>query len=360
MNIRIPTLLGIALIVAACGGSNPFIVDPDPGTDPGTDPDPGTPIEGERDLPPGTASPSPAQGIFRREAPSTEQNGNGAVRSITRLSGDRFEVEGLAFDGDNIYTRSGPVQTLEPVTGAITGPFAVYEAAAQYPDDVTNTAINQLTHRALYGVSSSGDVAFAILRTGAYTGYGFGGFVYQRNGSVTLPTTGQATYRGDYAGLRDFEGVGGLEYATGTMTVDIDFDAFTAQTGAARTAVKGAVTNREIYDIDGNNITRDILDALEVEYGLTYTALPAILFTIGPNVMDANGEIVGTVSNTLTTSTGAIEFETGQYYAILSGDVTQGGADNIVGIIVTESTADARFTGNVTVRETGGFVLGRN
>lgn len=345
--------LGLALSLTACGGSNPFIVEtpttPGTGTGTGT----GTGIDGDRTVPPGTASPTPARGIFRREPTSTENFGDGATQSITyNAQADSFTVQGLAFDGGNTYTRGTQVSSL--------GPYAVYEAASLYPDSVTNTAINQLTHRAVYGVSTSGDVGFAIVRTGAYVGYGFGGFIYQRNGSVTLPTTGQATYTGEYAGLRDFNGAGGLEYARGTMTVDIDFDAFTAQTGAARAGVKGSVVNREIYNAAGQNITRDILDALEAEHGLQYSALPAIIFEIGPDVMDSNGEIVGKVSNSLPTSTGSIAFETGSYYAILSGDVTQGGADNIVGIIVTESTADERFNGSVTVRETGGFVLGRN
>ncbi len=344
-------MLGLALILSACGGTNPFREEPvvTPVVEP--DPDTGTPIAGDRTLPPGTSSPSAATGLFRREPTSDEDAGNGTLQTITRLPNDTFAVTGLAFDGGNTYTRTGPVTSL--------GPYAVYEAANLYPDQVTNTAINQLTHRALYGVSPTGDVGFAIVRTGAYVGYGFGGFVYQRNGSVTLPTTGQATYAGAYAGLRDFDGVGGLEYSTGTMRIDIDFDAFTGQTGAAQAAVKGSVTNRQIFDINGNPVTRTILDALEAEHGLQYDSLPAIIFEIGPNVMDSNGEIVGNHANSLNTSTGAIEFETGQYYAILSGDVTQGTASNIVGIIVTTSTADERFTGDVTVRETGGFILGR-
>jgi hypothetical protein len=216
-----------------------------------------------------------------------------------------------------------------------------------------------MTHRALYGVSNTGDVEFAIVRTGAYVSYGFGGFIYQRNGDVTLPTAGQASYSGPYAGLRDFIGRGGIEYATGDMSIDIDFDAFTAKSGAEQAAVRGRLTNREIYDVNGNNITRDILDALEAEHGMTYNSLPSVIFEVGPSVMDANGEIVGNVGNSLNTPTGAITFEEGKYYALISGNATQGGADNIVGILVFETTQDQRFD-NVTVRETGGFVIGRN
>lgn len=305
-------------------------------------------------MPPGTASPTPAAGIFRREPTSDEDNkfGNGAAQSIVYDSGtDSFTITGLAFDGNNAYTRGNAVSSL--------GPYAVYEAAAQYPDAVTSSPINQMTHRALYGVSNTGDVEFAIVRTGAYVSYGFGGFIYQRNGGVTLPTAGQASYSGPYAGLRDFIGRGGIEYATGDMSIDIDFDAFTAKSGAEQDAVRGRLTNREIYDVNGNNITRDILDALEAEHGMTYNSLPSVIFEVGPSVMDANGEIVGNVGNSLNTPTGAITFEEGKYYALISGDATLGGADNIVGILVFETTQDQRFD-NVTVRETGGFVIGRN
>ena len=338
--------LAVIAFLSACGGSNPFIDNSDTtGTGTGTGTTDGTPITSDRTVPPGTASPTPAAGIFRREPTSDEDNkfGNGAAQSIVYDSGtDSFTITGLAFDGNNAYTRGNAVSSL--------GPYAVYEAAAQYPDAVTSSPINQMTHRALYGVSNTGDVEFAIVRTGAYVSYGFGGFIYQRNGGVTLPTAGQASY---------FIGRGGIEYATGDMSIDIDFDAFTAKSGAEQAAVRGRLTNREIYDVNGNNITRDILDALEAEHGMTYNSLPSVIFEVGPSVMDANGEIVGNVGNSLNTPTGAITFEEGKYYALISGDATQGGADNIVGILVFETTQDQRFD-NVTVRETGGFVIGRN
>ncbi len=348
--------LAVIAFLSACGGSNPFIDNSDTtDTGTGTGTTDGTPITSDRTVPPGTASPTPAAGIFRREPTSDEDNrfGDGAAQSIVYDSGtDSFTITGLAFDGNNTYTRSTAVSSL--------GPYAVYEAASQYPDAVTSSPINQMTHRAVYGVSTGGDVEFAIVRTGAYIAYGFGGFIYQRNGGVTLPTAGQASYSGPYAGLRGFVGKCGIEYSTADMAIDIDFDAFTAKSGAEQAAVRGRLTNREIYDVNGNNITRDILDALEAEYaGMTYNSLPTVVFEVGPSVMDANGEIVGNVGNSLNTPNGAITFEEGKYYALISGDATQGNASNIVGVLVFETTQDQRFE-NVTVHETGGFILGRN
>jgi hypothetical protein len=285
--------------------------------------------------------------------------GNGFVAGVTYTAAsggnpETFTVDGLAFDGGNVYQRDDQVDSL--------GPFAVYEADSVYNDDVTGVPINQLTHRAVYGVSRSGRTQFAIVRTGAYIPYGFGGFVYQRNGSVTLPTTGQARYTGEYAGLRDFDGAGGLEYTTGSMTVDIDFNDFNEGDG-----VKGAVRNRAIFDLDGQDITNDVVSALNTEYGTSLSQLPTLLFTIGPGALDANGEIGGSLQSTVVSDGGAAEvYESGNrtgscdgcgYFAVISGDATSGGNDEIVGILVVES-ADPRFDG-VTARETGGFLLYR-
>ncbi len=341
----IKTLLLACLLLAACDG-NPFVEEETP-VDPGTDPDGG--IDSDRVLPPGTESPSPRTGVFRRE-PSSEEGGNtgdGYVGDVAYDStSDTFVVDGLAFDGGNIYQRDDRVGSL--------GPFAVYEADSTYADDVTGTPITQFGHRALYGVSTSGESEFAIVRTGAYIPYGYGGFVYQRNGSVTLPTSGQATYSGDYAGLRDFEGSSGLEYAQGDMTVNIDFNDFNEGAGVA-----GVVTNRAIYDVAGNDITSDVVAALNVENESNLTALPTLVFSVGPGALDANGEITGELTSTVRGADGAaVTYEQGNYYAVISGDATAGGEDEIVGIIVVEAD-DPRSEG-VTVRETGGFILYRD
>ncbi|MBR9762237.1 MAG: hypothetical protein GYB53_01515 [Rhodobacteraceae bacterium] len=332
-------LLLAALAVSACGNSsNPF--DGDEATDDsGGGDDDGSGIDSDRELPPGTSSPDPDDSIFRREAQNDE--GGGYVSGVSYNSGsDTFIVDGLAFDGDNEYTRVvAPFGSL--------GGYALYEGAVTYEDTETGNAISQLLHRAIYGVSTSGNTEFAIARSGGYVPYGFGGFIYQRNGSVTLPTNGQATYSGGYGGLRVFEGSSGIEYSQGDMTVDIDFEDF--NTGAG---VKGEITNRRVYAADGTDVTSDITTALDA------TALPTLTFVVEPGVADSNGEISGSVVSYSQNEGVAEDYETGTYYAILSeGDKDTVNADEIVGIIVMTSD-DPRVDGRV-VQETGGFILYR-
>ncbi|MFN6978608.1 MAG: hypothetical protein ACK4OP_10825, partial [Gemmobacter sp.] len=220
MNRSLLPLAAAAFVLVACDG-NPFGPQPTTPTDP-TDPGGGG-ITSPRTLPPGTTSPTRDTRITRFE-PRENTTGNGFVTDVSYdAATDTFTVDNLGFDGDNTYSRGRRVGSL--------GPYAVYENADVFNDPLTGAGIGQFTHRAIYGVSRSGQTEFAIVRTGAYTGYGFGGFVYQRNGSVELPTSGQANYRGAYSALRDFEGRGGMELATGTMRVAIDFNDFNA--GAA-------------------------------------------------------------------------------------------------------------------------------
>lgn len=319
--------LAAFLLVSACGG-NPFIDDPDDGGGGGST----FPLTGT------TTDPSPNGAIQRVENKSTE-NGNGYAEDFAYdPETDTFFVDGLAFDGANVYQRGTAVASL--------GSVMVFEGDSVYYDDKTGSPIAQGQHRALYGVSTTGETEFAIVRTGAYLGYGFGGFVYQRNGSVTIPTSGQAHYEGEYAGMRDFNGAGGLEYTTGWMTIDIDFNDFNEGN-----AVAGSVTDRAVYDMDGNDITADIELALETEYETTLDGLPVLTFSVGPGVMDENGEITGEVGSYVSGPEGVEVYESGTYYAVMAGE----DATEIAGIIVVESV-DPRSEG-VIARETGGFIV---
>jgi hypothetical protein len=229
----------------------------------------------------------------------------------------------------------------------------VYEAPQIALDPLNETRITQTSHRAIYGVSRSGNTEFALVRTGDYANYGFGGFVYERNGTVTLPVTGQAFYSGQGAGLRDYEGRGGLDYTSGDVQIAIDFDDFNMETGRYEGAVEGFLFNRRIYDLNGVEITDDVLARINAEEGASLTAIPTVVFTISTNALDSNGEIVGeTVSQLLNDNGEAIEFETGQYYGIISGD----NAEELVGVIVTETTRDPSAT---SARDTTGFTIYR-
>lgn len=318
------TLLGL---LAACGGS-------------GSDPNPVTtgPFSASVD---DENLPAASQRIQRYEE-LDEANGSGYAQSITyNADTDEFSVDNIPFDGDNTYQRDNVVPSL--------GPFSVYENDSLTNDALTGTPVSQLRHKAIRGVSTSGNTEFAIVRTGSYTNYGFGGFVYQRNTGVNLPNSGFATYSGDYAGVRDFQGRGGIEYTVGRMTIDIDFEDLNDTD-----AVKGTLFDREVFDENGNNITTDLLTAISTNTGVTYTQLPTVFFAI-PGNLNSNGELTGDLQSNLINDEGVISgYESGNYFAVIGG----ANAEEVVGIIVVES-ADPRVDSGVTARETGGFILYR-
>lgn len=340
--------------LAACGDGNPFFepdVDGDGIPDSEDDDNNGNGVPdadecaicGDPDLPPGTDEPEADGGIVRYEA--EDDNGGGYVREVSYdAENDEFTVDNLAFDGVNVYGRGVEVAQL--------GGYAVYEAEQVVLDSVTGEVIDQLDYRAIYGVSESTTVVdgrtvpttgFAIVRTGSYVDYGFGGFVYERNGSVTLPTSGQALFTGGYAGMRVFQNRGGLEYTRADVRVSVDFNDFNAGN-----AVRGLIFNREAFDINGDPVATGS-DEGELP-------LPNMSFVIGPGVMTDSGEIsAAIVSSAVNPDTGALEsYEEGSYYGIIAGE----GADmEIVGVIVVESE-DPRYEG-VTAQETGGFIVYR-
>ena len=334
-------------LLAACGDGQPLF---DDGTDTGGDDDgSGGDDDGDLDtgpdLPPGTEDPSADDGILRYEA--RDDVGGGYVTDVSyNAANDTFTVDNLAFDGTNVYQRGDAVSSMNG--------FAVYEADYFAEDSLTGNPIQQFVpYRALLGLSDNtvGDEArtsFAIVRTGGYIGYGFGGFIYERNGEVVLPTSGQAIFTGDYAGMRVFNNAGGLEYTRGDMEVAIDFDDFNS--GAA---VGGFIHNREAFDVNGNPIPLGTGDG--------QLQLPIITFVVqeGVSVLNENGEMSGELTSTIINDSGALElYETGTYYGILAGDATDlADGGELVGVIVIESD-DPRYEG-VTAQETGGFILYR-
>ena len=169
----------------------------------------------------------------------------------------------------------------------------------------------------------------------------------EKLGGVVLPTTGQARFEGDYAGVRVFENQSGLEYTRGDMVVAIDFEDFNDGP-----AVRGRITDRVAFDAEGDPIPLG---------GEGELVLPTLVFTIqgGTSTLNANGELAGQLTSSVLNEDGALQpYEEGTYYGIIAGDLTDpkdGG--EIVGIIVIESQ-DPRYSG-VTAQETGGFILYR-
>ncbi len=341
--------LAAGLTLSACSGGNPFTTNTGTGTGGATTPS----ISSDGSTPPGTQTPTPNSSISRSEATSTEagKEGNGFATNISYDSAaDEFTVDNLAFDGDNTYSR-----VTGPNISANVSDFAIYEADAQYPDTATGTPINQFTHRAIYGVGPSGNTKFAIVRTGAYVQYGFGGFVYQRDGGVVLPSTGQALYTGRAQGIRDHNGGGGLQYTNANMSIAIDFDDFNDVSGQRGDGVRGFISDRKIFDSAGNDITDTVVANINANLNTNMTAIPNASFILEPGAnLDENGELLGEVFSQYTDSSGqAQSFETGNYYAVVSGS----DANEIVGVFVLETPHDPSAT---TTRDTSGFVLVRD
>lgn len=348
MSRHLIAVLALAAL-SACGDGQPFFEEPDDGTGGGGGGG-GCAICGDPDLPPGTEEPSVSGGIERFEGldGDPEYTGDnedgGFVQTVSyNAADDTFTVDNLAFDGENVYQRGTAVGTM--------GGYAVYEGDEITRDSLTGAIIGQFDYRAIYGVSTNTVVVngetvpmsqFAIVRTGSYIPYGFGGFLYERNGTVTIPTSGQALYTGDYAGMRVFTNRGGLEYTRADIEIAIDFNDFNAGNG-----VRGQLTNRQAFDIDGN--------VIPLGTGDDDLQLPTVVFEVGPGVMTDSGEIsAGVVSTIFNPDTGALDvYEEGTYFGILGGP----NANEIVGIIAMESE-DPRFSG-VTAQETGGFIVYR-
>ncbi|MFT4151916.1 MAG: hypothetical protein QM656_17065 [Paracoccaceae bacterium] len=278
-------------------------------------------------------------------------SGQGFVKNIKYdAATNTYNVDNLGFDADNTYRAGAPVSTLNG--------YNVYEPDDTVIDPVSGVTIQQFQHRMVAGVSRSGRTSFNIVRTGAYKDYGFGGFILQRQGGTTppasLPSTGQAAFTGNYAGLRDFNGKTGLQYVTGRMQVDIDFRDFNDGD-----AVKGKITDRHIYDMNGTDITGDVLDSIGTKYGARPSVLPTLVFDVGPGAIDNTGQIHGTLSSEVLDLRGGVKntvLESGNYYGILSGSGVNG-PDELVGIVVV--TGEDPALDNVEVRETGGFILYR-
>jgi hypothetical protein len=380
--------------VAACdsGGGDVLQSATDEETDGGTDSGDAdeNPITSERstpELPPGTTSPTPDTQIVRREERDNETGGGYATDIEYRNDEgqDEFIVDNIAFDGNNVYTRGDPVSGVAQL-----GAFAVYEGAEQTSDPVTGQSLNTFTYRAIYGRSESGATEFAIVRSGSYVNFGFGGFVYQRNGfdddgnsvQLILPSEGDARYLGDYAGIRIFEGRGGLEYVQGQAEMVVDFKDFNdGQRGVAM-----FVNNRRLYDIEGNEVTLNYLEALSANGGGSggggligdlaneggdggdaegptlvidrddegTPVLPRVRPVISPDDADANGEIAGEIQAAALFDDGTRTITgEGTYFAIMSGE----NAEEVVGVLVM--TGDDPRVAGTTYQETGGFIVYR-
>lgn len=367
---RTPLTLALLAVLAACGDGQPLFDEetsaelelegtPLDEIDSGSDPDSDSVADPDELLANGTVAPPltgtrAARGdIVRSEA----RSGSGGITSLFNYNGndDTFNVDGLAFDGLNTYQRFAALSQL--------GNVAVYQADATVEDSLTGNIVNQqVPYFALYDTSGTAlddgtlRTSFAIVRTGAYSGFGFGSYAYQRSGDVTLQETGQATFSGTYAGTRVFDKIEGLELAQADVNIEFDFDDFNGTEG-----IKGRLTNRRYFDQFGNEL--ESFDELE-RSGRPLTAiqvpdLPFVVRAFGETI-SSNGEIAGEVRNRIIdpVSGDFVVYEDGNYYGIIAGDLTDpADGGEVVGVLVFE-VEDSRYS-NVIAQETGGFIATR-
>ncbi len=290
---------------------------------------------------------------------------------------DTLEIDNLAFDGLNVYTRGANVDT--PKLSDL-GTIGVYHGDETVPDFLTGNPVPQFVdHVALYnesdviipgdeeaGVPDLPRTSFAVVRTGRWTDIpNPGGFIYQRAGGVTIAETGQATFTGDYGGLRIYDLRNRMDVVEGDVTINIDFDDFNALDGVA-----GTISNRQAYTPDGELLPTTNLDNIFDQDLSVYPAgttredlvqLPDVEFKvrISGESIAADGEISGEVENYyVDPNSGQLtEYEQGEYFAIIAGDTTVEDGGEVVGVVRMD--APVPLVPGLTVQETGGFIATR-
>lgn len=292
-------------------------------------------------------------GLAPPEVANIDQN----TASIARAQG---EANGYNYDtpNDYLYINNLPYDGLETdpyIRYALvpTGDnFAIYQSISSVEDSKNETvSIPQDAYRAVYGTSASGGSQLVIVKTGAYAGDGFGGYVYQRQAvdhegnsmEFIMPTSGQALLSGDYQGLIVYEpGLARLDHVKGTAKLTIDFKDFDNSP-----ALWFQIIDRTIYDDSGIDAS-DQFTTVSVanDDGSSSTYHVDVTSIVAEKSLTTSGEFSGELL--LSEKNGS-----GHYYGILSGE----NADEAVGIVELQwqhpqSTA-------TTVRETGGFIITR-
>ncbi len=332
--IRKITAFWVLATLAACGDGQPLFEQTGAVED----------VELLEELPPGTEDATVDASVSRFED-RNEIGGGYAEDTAYDAATDTFVVDNLAFDGFNTYTRDATIPTL--------GTYGLYTADEVVADSLTGGPVGQtIPYVAIVALSpntvtdpDTGDILprteVAVIRTGGYFDWGFGGFTYQRREGTTIPETGQAGFSGGYAGVRIYDKQAEMDLVSGDINIRLDFDDFNANVGVA-----GEITNRVITDLDGNVITS------------LPNPTPDVPFIVveGANALNEDGELAGEVRNAL----GSQIYEEGVYFAVAAGDLTTL-ADNggeIAGVVVFESD-DPRFD-DMRVQETGAFIATRN
>lgn len=315
--------------------------------------------------------------LVRTEELDLETGAGFAEDFILDGNEDTLEIDNLAFDGLNVYTRGANVTT--PKLSDL-GSIAVYHGDETVPDFLTGRPVPQFVdHVALYDESDviiAGDedagvpdlprTSFAVVRTGVWSDIpNPGGFIYQRAGGVTIAESGQATFSGDYGGLRIYDIGNRLDVIEGDIVINIDFDDFNELDGVA-----GTIFNRQAFTPGGEALAttneRNIFDADLSTFAAgtqfeDLVQLPEVNFKvrISGESIAADGEISGEVESFYVDPESGLttEYDEGEYFAIIAGDTTEDDGGEVVGIV--RMTAPVPLERGVTVQETGGFIAKR-
>ncbi len=228
---------------------------------------------------------------------------------------DEIVVNNIPFDG----ATAANGQATYARTGSLPGGFGRYE----------NTA-GADQYYAVFRRSASGAVEGGAFATAGYVSFGYGGAAAKRvAGNVTLPSSGEYTFTGEYAAVRVFDSASGInlpQYVTGTAEIDVDFGDFD---GIG--AIIGTVTGRQVYDVNGA--------PLGVMQDYISLALGDVDRTDG--TIDGGGASIRTL-------VGATETASGDWSGVFGGV----NGTEIAGIVVVEGTAND-VGGSGQMRETG-------
>ena len=218
--------------------------------------------------------------------------------------GDRFTVSKTA--GGDIYVDFGGGGVTYPVTNPTDIPGFV-----RFADQAIGTDPNVVG----YVVETADTVALVVgTNTAAPTptiGIAYSGAAFARSTAAEVPTTGSATYSGNYAGLIS-DGAGVASVMSGNVALSANF---------AGSTVSGAISNREETSRDG---TRGSISS--------------------PKSLDLAG-IIGAAGNFSGTATGG-EFADGtttsggQFVGMFGGD----GGNEAVGAVTIEHQDGGTYT----------------
>ena len=156
-------------------------------------------------------------------------------RFVYDAGSDTLQINNLPFDLTGLYVREPKFDR------SVTRPGGVIDTYLGFINESGDEDYVALVRR-----SDSGDTEAAVIGTGGYLNFGYGGTVYRANGSTNMPNSGEAVYEGGYAGVRVYD-VGGLGYSDGYVRLRVDFEDFDVTR-----AVDGTISNRRAYDSDGN------------------------------------------------------------------------------------------------------------